>query len=466
MTRTHGNSIALISVGRPITMSPPMGLLCLSSALEQAGYETDILDFQIYPDKEKELRQGISDGRYLWVGFTALTPSVPQIKKHISAIRGLDPSVPIILGGIHGSSVPELSLKEFDLDAVCIGDGEESVVTFSEKVASGKRDYWTIPKIAALDEEGAYRFDEKLAKAHPPQAPGRPNWEKINLHDYQKCPMQYIRRRPMVAPIITSRGCPNRCSFCAVHIFSGSRICRRDPVTVVDEIEYLVKERGVQEIQLFDDNFNFSLDYAKTVLREWASRDLGIVWKAPYGLWVHNWDDEWFSLLKQTGCYQVGFGLETGSAEVLKRVNKRIKLDEVASAVRQYKKHGISTFGFFVFGMPGETEQTIEDTIRFACNLELDHIHAGILTPYPGSPIFNDALSRGMKFLDWEHYHHYHRTEAFNFCEVPKPKLEWATKRFFLRFYSRPSRALNMVNEIRHSGLKSFINIAVRVMLK
>jgi radical SAM superfamily enzyme YgiQ (UPF0313 family) len=381
----------------------------------------------------------------------------------IAKIAGIEKPPAVMLGGIHASVLPERTLRELDVDAVCIGDGEIPSVGFTEKVLRGETDYWNIPGVAAIDGKGQFRFSENLARTRPLRPLPRPAWHKIRIADYQECPLQYIRRRRVVAPIITTKGCPNRCSFCAVPRFSGSKLVPRDPVEVVDEIEYLVREHGVEELQLFDDNFNCNLEYAKRVLREWVKRDLPVIWKAAVGLWIHNYDDEWLTFLERSGCYQVGFGIESGSQKILDLANKRVTLDQIHHVLEMYQAHGISTFGFFVLGLPGETRETIRETIRFACSLPLDHMHAGLLTPYPGSPLFDQALASGMSPPDWSQFYHYHDTQAFKFCDLSTKELTRAMQQFYLRFYGTPRRALNMLNDIRRSGIRPFMHLTRQI---
>lgn len=449
-----------------MTQSPPLHLLCLSTVLEQQGYATEVFDFQTAPHRQPRFLEDTREGRFLWIGFTTLTPNANLTKSHIKQVRAANPAVPIFLGGIHASSLPERTLREFPIDAVCIGDGEDAVRRLSEAVLAGRRDYWETPGIAALDEAGAFHFSREAADHRPRRPLPRPNWDKIDLGEYQQAPLQYIRRRGVVAPIIIAKGCPNHCSFCAVPEFSGRRLLQRDPGEVVDEIEYLARQRGVQEIQLLDDNFNANLPYAKEVLHEWAARRLPVIWKAPVGLWIHHYDDEWFDLLVRTGCYQVGFGIESGSQAILDRAGKRLKLAEIPGILEMYRRRGISTFGFFILGLPGETEETIRQTVRFACRLPLDHAHLAQFTPYPGSPLFRDALAAGLELPDWDEYHHYHRTDRFAFCEVPTRHIRRAMRLFYLRFYARPRRALHLLNDIRHSGLRSFWRLARQIYLK
>lgn len=463
MNRNDRYKIALITASDTITQAPPLSILCLSSILEDEGYNTEILDLQVHPEKEDDLFEGISKGEYLWVGFTAMTPSIPIVQQKIRKIKTVDPGLPVIIGGVHASALPRRTLSELDVDAVCVGDGEQAALEFSSKVKDGLSDYWSIPGVASLDSNDVYRFMSEISEARTLQPFPRPNWKKINIDDYQSCPMQYVRRGKRIASIIATKGCPNMCTFCAHPALFGHKLIKRPPKEVVDEIEYLVKERGVDEIHVMDDTFNCDLSYAKEILRDWVVRRIEVNWKAVHGLWIHSYDDEWLSLLQKTGCYQVGFGIESGVENILKGVKKPIRIDEVAGIIEKYKDHGISTFGFFILGLPGESKETIDKTIRFACGLPLDHIHVSVFTPYPGSPLYDQAMAEGKACSDWGRYYHYRHFDSCYDSDLTPQQLRKYLKRFYYRFYSKPSRVWGLANDIRRTGIRQFIRIMRKI---
>lgn len=453
--------VALVQTASTMTSSPPLALMCLSTTLEGAGQPTEIFDLSVRPDRETELLERARRDEFAWLGLTAMTSGMPPTRALAQRIKDAAPDLPTILGGIHGSTLPQRTLAEVPVDAICKQSGEDVAVGFNAKVQAGERDYWSVPGIAALDGP-TFRFDAQANERRSFGPLPRPAWHKIELADYQKVTIQYIRRRPVVAPIITARGCPFACSFCAVPGFSGQKLLHRDVTEVVDEIELLVRAYGVQELQIFDDIFNVKQKYAKAVLRELISRNLDIVWKAPVGFWLLTWDEEFLELLARSGCYQVGFGIESGSRDILKDANKHTadRKDEFAYILSRYKAHGISTFGFFILGLEGETEQTIDETIRFACELPLDHANVSIYTPYPGSPLFDKLLAEGRDITDWNQYFHYHGQDEFSICGLSNEQLRKAMHRFYARFYGNPRRAVGLAQDVRRSGVRQFARIA------
>ena len=461
--------IALINANDAPTSSPPLSLLCLSTILENNGYRTQIFDIALQPNLKKVLLESVNKKHFLWLGFTSMTPAIPAVKRIIEDIRNLDKNLPIMLGGIHASCLPKETLEELDISAVCIGDGDDVCLEFSKKVRFGEYDYWNIPGVASfelqINNKGfckkKYRYLPELLSGRQTKPLPRPDWNKININDYQKVNIQFIRQKKIVAPVITAKGCPFSCSFCAVPEFSGRKIVSRTIKDVADEIEFLYREHGVEEFHIFDDIFNIKLSYAKNLLKEIIRRNLQIVWKAPVGFWILSYDEEFLDLLQESGCYQVGFGIESGSAEILQNVNKHTagKLSQIPDILKKYQARNISTFGFFILGLPGETKNTIKQTIKYACSLPLDFIHVGLFTPYPGSKIFQKLIESRNYTNNWSEYFHYHNDDGLNACDIPTKRLRRFMLYFYIRFFIAPRRFWNLLVAIQKGGLWSFLRL-------
>ena len=156
----------------------------------------------------------------------------------------------------------------------------------------------------------------------------------------------------------------------------------KTPERVVDEIEYMLKA-GFKEINLIDDTFNADIVRAKLICEEIIKRGIKFPWHPNNGMRVDRVDRELFSLMKRSGCYTVSFGLESGNQTILNNINKGINLEQSEQAVRLAKLEGMETFGFFMLGLPGETEKTMQDTINFAKRLKLDVAKFNITIPLP-----------------------------------------------------------------------------------
>ena len=220
----------------------------------------------------------------------------------------------------------------------------------------------------------------------------------------------------------------------------GKKFRPKSVKRVVDEIAYMLKA-GFKEINFLDDTFSTDLNRAKLICEEIIRRGLKFPWHPLNGMRVDRVDSELFSLMKESGCYKVSFGIESGNQEILDRINKGIKLEQVIRAVKLAKKEGFETFGYFMLGLPGETESTMKETVRFAKKLKLDMAKFNITIPLPGTEIFKEWDEKGcIKTKDWAKYNFYAPYEAiYEHPTVPHSILNKSYRNAYLAFYFDPS---------------------------
>lgn len=204
--------------------------------------------------------------------------------------------------------------------------------------------------------------------------------------------------------MITSRGCPLDCSFCTIHSIWGKKVRFRSPKNVANEIEFLVREYGVEEIHFEDDNISIDPARMKEICEEIIRRKLDITWTAPNGMYAHTLNRDLLKIMKESGCYRVSIGIENGNQDFLKSVlNKALNLEKVKSVVRDLKILKIESTGFFILGVPGETRSTMKETVEFAKSLDLDDVIFSIYSPYPGTKLYKLSMSRGYIPADIEY---------------------------------------------------------------
>jgi len=241
--------------------------------------------------------------------------------------------------------------------------------------------------------------------------------------------------------LVTSRGCPYQCIYCSKPI-TGNTWRARSPEDVVAEWRYLVEEMGATEIGITDDVWNLKLDRAKEICRLLVANRLNHVpWVTVHGMRADHTDAELFQLMKQAGCKRVGFGVESGNQAVLDSIKKRQALDDVRQAFRAAKAAGLQTMGFFIFGLPADTEGSMDDTIRFALELDPDLANFMIAAPYPGTELWEIARRDGRLFsLDWRDYAIHDEKARYELPTLPPELVERKWHEAYRRFYLRPSR--------------------------
>jgi len=397
-------------------LTPPLGLGYIGSALRKRGHEVRIFDYC--------LKRRFEDYRPDWIGITGVTPQYPGMKELARWGKALGATV--VMGGIHASSLPEFVLRDCpEVDYVIKGEGE---VAFPDLV-EGK----VGPGVHSRDgfQESSYVQDlDSLASP----------WKTLDLEDYSRIRVYGIStRRYPVATILSSRGCPYGCTFCSTVQVHGKRVRKRSSDNFLDELEYLVRERGIREIQILDDNFTFDYDHATTITQGIIDRKLDFCWCLPNGLRADRVDRKLLSLMKRSGCYYFGVGIESGSPKILEQVQKGLSLSKVRETLIEADKLGFITHGFFMVGLPDETQTDIQKTIEYASSLPLDRISVNPVMPLPGSVLFAGITPTGD--FDWLKID---RGEGL----LPVA-IKGAIRKLYIRFYLNPKRLYKHIVKIR-----------------
>lgn len=421
------------------------GLGYLAGALIHAGYrDVEIFDGAV---ERESLADRLARDPFDIVGISSPTPLIHeawragQMAKAHGAIT--------ILGGPHLTLMPDESLMRAEVDFVARGEAEETLVEFADAIGAQHAVplQMSIPNIKGL----SYRDPSGKIIHNPPRLLAQ-NLDAIPFPAYQLFKIErYTNLQPLTDgldprarayTIVTSRGCPYKCTYCSKPI-TGNTWRARSVDNVLAEWRMLVEDFGATEIGVTDDIWNLNLNRAKEICRGLIELGLNRVpWITIHGMKVNHTDAELFQLMKRAGCTRVGFGVESGDENIIKSVIKKAQtLDQVRAAFRNAKAAGIETMGFFIFGMPGETEETMEKTIRFALELDPDVANFMMAAPYPGTELW-DLLQREGKIYarHWDelaiHSDHAH----FEYGTLNPELVERKWHAAYRRFYLRPKR--------------------------
>jgi len=432
-----------------------MGLGYLAGSLLAAGY-SDLTLYDAAVESESiadVLQQAGDEGRpYDVVGISSPTPLIHEA--WAAARQAKEAGAITILGGPHLTLMPEESMQKPEVDLVVRGEGEDTLVEIVHEIeqqAPGPQRLASCrfePILGMSWRDGAGRV------IHNPPRPLREDLDNIPLPAHHLFKIErYTNLQPLTDgldpharayTIVTSRGCPFKCIFCSKPI-TGDTWRPRSVENVITEWRWLVKDLRATEIGVTDDIWNRDLGRAKELCRALIREGLNTVpWVTIHGMKVNYADPELFQLMKAAGARRVGFGVESGDEYILSRVvRKGQTLDQVRNAFRWAKAAGLQTMGFFVFGMPEETEETMEKTIRFALELDPDLANFMIAAPYPGTPLWDLLEKEGNIFShDWTDYAIH--TDRAKF-EIGDLKAEWVERKWreaYRRFYWRPKRLM------------------------
>jgi radical SAM superfamily enzyme YgiQ (UPF0313 family) len=379
------------------TPTPPLGLAFLGAALEEAGAEVKIADFVVCPYSKDALESLIDDFKPHMAGITAVTMTFDNAIEVVKDIKQIDPSILTVMGGPHVSFCAEETLARHpELDIVVVGEGDRTIAELADAVDNSL----SLEAINGI----VYRNGSDIIRTQP-----RQTMEDVNLLPLPArhlLPLQRYRALGMAISMTTSRGCPFQCIFCVGRKMVGAKVRYRDPMKVVDEIEDLAT-LGFHQVNIADDLFTANKKHCIAICDEMIKRKINIKWTSFAR--VDTVSEDVLSKMKAAGCTAVSFGIESANKEILKTIKKGITTQQVADAVRACVKTGIDPHASFILGLPGETHETLKETLDFAEKMEDIGLSYGfhLLAPFPGTEVRDENENYDLQILtnDWSQYH-------------------------------------------------------------
>lgn len=359
---------------------PPLGILYIAAYLkEKTNHDVKVLDCNVLRYSYEDVLREVESYRPDIVGVTAWTDLWFSVNNVLRLVKEKHPKIFLVAGGPHVSCFPEETLKYSSADAVIVGDGEYPMSVLAECVEKNVRPNG-IPGIH-FKEHGVhaekYYIEKHLDSLPLPQRTMLPYKRYTAL----------LGKGGLVTTMITSRGCPYRCTFCKLNF--QKTLCR-SAQNVLSEIEEIVK-LGIKEIEIYDDTFTWSHERVVEICKGIIDRKLDIRWAVRDR--VSNANEDTLKWMKKAGCTRIHYGIESGSASILKSLKKNITLEQAANSVSLAKKEGFEVLTFFMLGLPGETEEDMQKTIDFSLKLAPDYCEYSIIRPYPCTEMYSKALS-------------------------------------------------------------------------
>jgi anaerobic magnesium-protoporphyrin IX monomethyl ester cyclase len=376
----------------------PIGLTYIASYLRNKKIDVKIFDAQI---EKASIQEVVKDFNPDIIGITCTTFLVPITIEVAKLLKDEFPDTLIIVGGIHPTIRPQDFLKEKAIDFVAIGEGEITMYEFITAIEE-KRDPASIPGIMCMREgkvlAGPPRELMKNIDELPP-----PDADDLMKEGYQTSPD--TRTGSKIGVILTSRGCPFNCIFCANRLLTKGKYRTHGIDRVCGEIENLIRNYHVTQLFVQDDNFAADKKRAKELCREFIRRKFNaeVSWWAEAR--VDCVDEELLSLMAQAGCKIISYGLESGNQRLLDLIDKGITIEETKKAIEMTKEAGIDIRASFILGLPTETREESLRTIAFAKELAIDQVRFALATPFPGTKLWDIAEEEGqLDLTDWRHF--------------------------------------------------------------
>jgi len=445
---------------------PPVGLAYLAAYVREGGHDIQVIDAFGEQLVFQEIENRIKKFQPSLIGITCMTPNAPMAQQVASEIKKAFPEITIVFGGIHPSLMPDEVLKDPHVDYIIRKEGEISFLNLINTLESGN----PLKDVKGLswrqEGENVHNEDEKFCE-NIDMFPF-PAWDIFPTHIYT-VPVQWSYAHP-VLPMLTSRGCPNRCSFCSLQTV-GPNYRGRSTENILAELEFLIKNFGVRQIMLLDAIFPINKKAAMEFLTALIQNGFHkkVCWVTETR--VDYVDYEVLCKMKEANFRLVAFGIESGVQEILDNVNKNIKVPQIHKAVSLAKKAKLDIYGLYMLGLPGETIKEARETVRLAKELNTDYAKFNITVPYPGTKLFYEAIKEGtLKSLVWSDYASYHSATGKDPVYVPKgmrkDELIMLQKTATREYYLRPKIILSHLFKINSwENLKQKFMIAKTLFL-
>jgi len=408
----------------------PLGLGYMAAVLEKNNYQVDVIDCQALSLSYEEAKSEIEKRQPTIVGITSTTLTYKSALKMVGMAKEVCPECLTIIGGSHVTFWDENALQECpELDIVVRREGENTLLEIVQKLEAGK----------SFDDTIGITCRKNSQIIRNPDRPFIENLDELPFPAIHLWPLERFKYGEVVFPIITGRGCAYGCKYCCNWNMGGRRYRVRSSKNVVDEIEYLNKKFGAKAFTFCDDTFTLNQSRAKEICEEIINRKIKIRWDCNNR--VDSVTKELLLKMKESGCTDVWFGVESGSQLVLNAIDKGIKIEQTIKAFKWAKEVGLMTFADTILGFPGETRETAWETIKFVEKLDPDDTAYYIATPFPGTPLYDEVKDNGwLQITDFDKYDT--ATPTFKNPKLEMNELREIREKAFQRFYLRPKHIL------------------------
>lgn len=427
----------------------PLGLATLAAITRNKGFKTEIIDSAALSLSYEKTADEILRRLPRYVGITATTIAIHNAAKLAQELKKRHRDTFIIIGGPHISSIPEDTLERFpQFDAGVIGEGDITIIEMLNALKENS-DLKKVKGIIIRTNGSIERTPPRELLSDLDSLP-LPAWDLLpDLTQYYRPAANSFYQLPS-SGLVTSRGCPGKCTFCDRTV-SGHKLRMHSAEYLIKMVKHLYFHYGVRDIIFHDDNFIAFRKRLYEFCEMLKEGHLKLSWSCTAR--VDMVTPELLKMMKQAGCWQIAYGIESGSQEILDFLKKGITLNQIRDALKFTRHAGIMNRGYFMIGVPTETIQTIRKTIDFLLELKLDDFHMSMYTPHPGTEISKSIDKYGTLDNDWKRFGGWH--PVFIPHGLSREQLLYYHKLAFRKFYFRP----RIICQYLFSILKDYKNI-------
>lgn len=374
----------------------PLAFGYLTSNLDRTKHEVRIIDCSLrrLDGDTPKLKEEISSFGPDIVGISCWSTTYPEAVKILETVKSINNDIITIMGGVHATTYPDRTMEHKEIDFLFRGEADLLFPVFLDELVKEHPNYENVPGLA-------YRSHDSLIK-NPPDY--RDNIDEIKWADYDAIDLEgYIEAGYRLhttikrnAPVWVTRGCPYRCTFCTAPLQNGKKVRKHSVKYMMKLVRYLYDEKNVRQINIVDDNFTFHTEYAKEFCRAIIGLDLkDLQFSTPNGIRMQRTDKELLQLMKEAGWRSLIIAPESGSRNVLKKMQKDLDPDIVPDKVKEIREAGLKCSGFFIIGYPDETLEDIDATINLIKKCRFNFFFLNNFQPLPGTPLYDELVRKG-----------------------------------------------------------------------
>ena len=379
-------------------IAPPLGIAYMAGVLQENNIDVEILDASAedmdFKDVEKELLKRKPD----LVALTALTPTIGRALETAQVVKETLPDSIVVMGGYHPTFNFIETLEDENVDIVIRGEGEYIMLNLVQALENQ----------SSLHDVKGIVFEDKNSKeiVVNPEAPLIQDLDELPFPALNLLPMKKYRLLDMdthMTTMITTRGCPMQCSFCSSAAMHGKKIRERSVENIVDEIEYLKTNYDIDTIAFMDDTFTLKKRKVMAICDEILKRNIEIMWGCTSR--VDTLDEKLLKKMKEAGCITIFIGVESADQQQLDNMCKNTTIAKIENAFKIAHKLKIRTIASVALGMPGDTKEIMNKTVKFVHKLKPNYAIYSLATPYPGTRFYKEAFEKNLiKIKDWSKY--------------------------------------------------------------
>ncbi|MCB4790505.1 MAG: B12-binding domain-containing radical SAM protein [Elusimicrobia bacterium] len=414
---------------------PPQGLGSLASFIRNNGYAVKILDCEALDLTVPETVEQVIGYRPDFVGITAVTIAVDSAAKLAESLKTKDEKLTIIIGGVHISALPEETMSLFPyFDIGVLGEGELTLLELLRALENRHEDLGNIDGLIFRKNKSTVKTNARKFIDNIDSLPF-PAWDLYPEIKKYYHPSPFLFKNLPVISLVTSRGCPYRCSFCSRSVWRDKTYREHSAGYVFEMIKILYCTHGIREIAIYDDTFSVNKKRLIDLCHRLIKEKLDLTWSC--NMRVNDiTEPDLLKLMKKAGCWQIGLGIESGSQEILDFLCKDISAAMVSEALHKVKGAGLMSRGSIMIGVLSETLKSLEETQRFVVNSDLDFLTVNTFNPLPGSLDYQRAHQYGKFDKNWKLLNQYNYVFVPNGLtkEVLQEYVKSITAKFYFRF--------------------------------